>query len=159
VLSKVIEDCEKVQHEKKLSRIRQKVYRDRLEGSDASRNDNVTHNVTQQRRGEESRGEKIRSIGVSAKPPKGQLSDDDFIKALQDNPAYKGIDIRKELSKMDAWFLTPKGRGRVKTRAFVLNWINKCDAKMGGAHESGEDRIKRIAAAARQREQGVSSNS
>lgn len=50
-----------------------------------------------------------------------------FISKLKENPAYKGIDIDKELARMDAWFLTPKGKGREKTKAFVVNWLNKID--------------------------------
>lgn len=51
----------------------------------------------------------------------------DFISLLKENPAYKEIDIDRELAKMDAWLLTPKGRGRKKTHKFILNWLNKID--------------------------------
>lgn len=59
-----------------------------------------------------------------------QITDADFIKTLKNNPAYKGIDIDRELGKMDAWLLTPKGKGRQKTRRFVVNWLNKIDKPM-----------------------------
>ena len=55
------------------------------------------------------------------------MADDQFLQALKDNPAYKGIDFDRELGRMDAWLLTPKGRGRKKTRQFVVNWLNRVD--------------------------------
>ncbi len=63
--------------------------------------------------------------GDSAVKRKVQLSDEEFIAALRQNPAYKHIDIDREFGKMDAWLLTPKGRGRTKTRKFVVSWLNK----------------------------------
>lgn len=62
-----------------------------------------------------------------------------FISQLKENPAYKGIDIDRELSKMDAWFLTPKGKGRKKTKGFIVNWLNKCDAEIGGNNGSTKE--------------------
>lgn len=58
------------------------------------------------------------------KPP---LSDEDFLKALKNNLAYKHIDIDIELAKMDAWLLTPQGQRRKKTRRFIINWLNRID--------------------------------
>ena len=49
----------------------------------------------------------------------------DFLTAIKNNPAYKGIDIDSELSKMDAWLLTKPGRK--KTKQFVVNWLNRID--------------------------------
>lgn len=54
-------------------------------------------------------------------------SDEDFINKLKTLPCYSGINIDHELSKMDAWLLTPKGKGRQKTRKFIVNWLNKID--------------------------------
>jgi len=54
-----------------------------------------------------------------------RCSDSDFISSLKTNPAYAGIDIDRELGKMDAWLLTKPGRQ--KTRAFIVNWLNKID--------------------------------
>lgn len=70
------------------------------------------------------REEKIsrsRREGAGALP----LSDEDFIKTLKTNPVYKGIDIDRELGKMDVWLLEHKGRQ--KTRRFIINWLNKID--------------------------------
>lgn len=55
------------------------------------------------------------------------LPDQDFFSSLKANPAFKGIDIDRELAKMDAWLLTPKARGRKKTKGFIVNWLNKID--------------------------------
>ena len=53
------------------------------------------------------------------------VSDEDFIRKLINNPAYKTINVEIELSKMDAWLLAHKGRK--KTRRFIVNWLNKTD--------------------------------
>ena len=56
------------------------------------------------------------------------LTDTEFISSLKENPAYKGIAIDTELSKMDAWLLTRPQRK--KTRSFIVNWLNKIDKPM-----------------------------
>lgn len=53
------------------------------------------------------------------------ISDDEFIITLKTNPAYKDIDIDKELNKMDAWLLAHPGRQ--KTRRFIVKWLNKIE--------------------------------
>lgn len=60
-----------------------------------------------------------------------RLSDDEFLQSIKDNPAFKGIDIDRELLKMDAWLITKPGRK--KTRAFIVNWLNKIDQPL--SHE------------------------
>ena len=72
------------------------------------------------------RGEKEKEENKK-KSSRTSLSDEQFLTKLRTNPAYAHIDIDRELAKMDAWFLTPKGRGRQKTRQFVVNWLNKVD--------------------------------
>ena len=59
-----------------------------------------------------------------------QNTPDNFLEKLKENPAYNGIDIDRELSKMDAWFLTPRGIGRKKTKKFIVNWLNKIDVAL-----------------------------
>lgn len=66
----------------------------------------------------------------------------DFITSLKSNPAYKEIDIDRELSKMDAWLSTPKGKGRKKTTAFILNWLNKIDVSIPSKVEKIADQYK-----------------
>lgn len=60
-------------------------------------------------------------------PSRAILTDEEFIQALKINPAYQGVDIDNELARMDAWFLTPKGRGRKKTHKFILNWLDRAE--------------------------------
>ena len=62
----------------------------------------------------------------------GTPSDADWLISLRANPAYSGIDVDKELSRMDAWLSTPKGTGRKKTRSFIVNWLNKIEQPMKG---------------------------
>ena len=77
--------------------------------------------------------EEAKRAGSTASSPAGdssvkrkvQLSDEEFLEALRKNEAYKHLDLDREFGKMDAWLLTPKGRGRSKTRKFVVSWLNK----------------------------------
>ena len=55
---------------------------------------------------------------------------DTFLASLKENPAYQGIDINNEIHKMNAWLLTPKGKGRKLTHKFILNWLNKCEVNL-----------------------------
>lgn len=87
--------------------------------------------IREEKKRKEEDKEKIKKIGTPDKPATPSISknltDEEFLKALKTNPAYKGIDIDLELARMDAWLLTPKGRRRKKTRVFVVNWLNRCD--------------------------------
>lgn len=60
---------------------------------------------------------------ISSRP--SHLTDEDFIKNLQANPAYKHINIPMELGKMDAWLSVKPGKK--KTRRFIVNWLNRID--------------------------------
>lgn len=53
------------------------------------------------------------------------LTAQDFLESLKANPAYEGIDLRREFGKMDAWLAAHPGRK--KTRRFVVNWLNKAE--------------------------------
>ncbi len=66
----------------------------------------------------------------------GKLAtDEDFILALETNPTYEGIDIRRELGKAQAWAHV---RGVGVSQKRFLNWLNKADAPihMNGAGRS-----------------------
>lgn len=58
------------------------------------------------------------------------LADDAFVVALKVLPAYEGVDVDRELSKMDAWLMTPRAHGKRKTRGFVVNWLNRAERTM-----------------------------
>jgi hypothetical protein len=61
---------------------------------------------------------------------KVSLADEEFIAALKNNPAYAGIDIDREIGKLQAWLQTPKGFGKHMTRSRVVNWLNRVDKPM-----------------------------
>lgn len=82
------------------------------------------------RKGKTSDVKRAEGVRKTSLPLGTPTSDDDFIQALKKNIAYMGINIEKELAKMDAWFLTPNGRGRKKTKKFILAWLNKIDVPM-----------------------------
>ena len=77
--------------------------------------------------GKEGKGSRKGMEGKGKEPHTVVLSDDQFLDQLRQNPAYDGIDLDRELGRMDAWLATPKGRGRKKTRQFVVNWLNRID--------------------------------
>ncbi len=58
------------------------------------------------------------------------LVDSDWITELGRNPAYQHINLTVEIGKMEAWLALPKNCKRIKTRSFVLNWLNKVEAPM-----------------------------
>ena len=58
------------------------------------------------------------------------LADDEFIEALKQNLAYKGIDIDREIGKLDAWLLTPRGRGKMRTQQRLVAWLNRAEKPM-----------------------------
>jgi hypothetical protein len=102
-------------------------------------NGEATETTGREGKGREGKGKGKEGKG-KGKEGNGVLSsDDDFIKMLKENPAYKGIDIDIELGKMDAWLSTPKGRGRTKTKQFIVNWLNKADRPVN----TGESKTKR----------------
>jgi len=63
-------------------------------------------------------------VSDSLKPKKvlPKASNEDWLKELEANPAYAGIDIRRELGKAQAW-ASVRGVG-VSQRRFI-NWLNK----------------------------------
>ncbi len=53
-------------------------------------------------------------------------TDEEWLNGLKKNPVYSGINIDRELGKMQVWLsLRP---GRKMTRRFIVNWLNKIDA-------------------------------
>jgi len=75
-----------------------------------------------------SKDKKNKDIARSDKPKRAiVLADNEFIQALKENPAYEGIDIDREIWKLDAWLLTPRGKGKQKTRQRIVNWLNRAE--------------------------------
>jgi len=69
------------------------------------------------------------------------LVDEDFLISLESNPAFKGIDIRKEHGKMLAWIETPRGSGKLPTRQRFLNWLNRCTPQDGRSVQGKEEKF------------------
>ena len=59
------------------------------------------------------------------------LVDDDLLISLSENPAYEGIDVRREYGKMQAWLQTPRGKGKLPTKARFVNWLNRAEPTHG----------------------------
>jgi hypothetical protein len=77
-----------------------------------------------------------RSVTIGNDLPSASASVDskegeNFVQTLKANPAYKGIDIDREMGRMNAWLSTPRGKGRKLTKIFVVNWLNKIDVPLG----------------------------
>jgi hypothetical protein len=51
-------------------------------------------------------------------------SDDTWLKTLETDPTYAGIDVRRELGKMQQWCLLKR---KQPSRARFLNWIGRID--------------------------------
>jgi hypothetical protein len=62
--------------------------------------------------------------------PAGQDTDESFWDELA--KLYTWANLPQEKAKMQAWLLTPRGRGRKITRRFVVNWLNKLDKPISG---------------------------
>lgn len=63
----------------------------------------------------------------SGKPNTSAPTDDDWLKALGENSAYKGIDVRREHAKMVVWC---KERKNQPTRRRFINWLNRAEKPM-----------------------------
>lgn len=87
--------------------------------------------IAQQGADKEEEEDKEKKKSKKKNPP---ISDEDFLKSLKSNPAYKHIDFAVEFGKMDAWLLTRKGKQ--KTRRFIVNWLNRVEKSVNTGHTS-----------------------
>ena len=71
------------------------------------------------------KGDNILNNNINVGYIEKKCSDDEFLKKLERNIAYKDINIEVELGKMDSWLLA--NPGRKKTREFIVRWLNKVD--------------------------------
>ena len=77
------------------------------------------------------KNDKNKDIARSGKPKRAlQMVDEEYIKALKENPAFKGIDVEREVAKLDAWLLTPRGRGKQRTQQRLFNWLCRVEKPM-----------------------------
>lgn len=58
--------------------------------------------------------------------------DDSWIVGLISLPAYQGIDVKRELGKMQVWC---EANRKQATRRRFVNWLNRCERPMNGAPE------------------------
>ena len=91
-----------------------------------------------------------------AEPKNPKLTDDEWTASLKTNPAYAHIDFPREFGKMDAWLALPKNKNRKRTRAFVLNWLNKIEPPMAeGAGRGGPAKSKWTGLSKKNYQEGV----
>lgn len=64
---------------------------------------------------------------VSKKPTKPTLTDDEWLGEIKNNPAYAHIDFSVQIGKMEAWLSLPQNKHRIKSRKFILNWLNRVE--------------------------------
>lgn len=64
-------------------------------------------------------------LGAPTAKRRAVLADSDFIAELRTNPAYTELNFERELGKFQAWFLTPRGRGKQPTRGRLVAWLNR----------------------------------
>ncbi len=63
---------------------------------------------------------------ASAKPSRSRkLSDEEFLSALRVNRAFQGIDIDRELGRLDAWLLARPGLQKTQRR--IAAWLNRVE--------------------------------
>jgi hypothetical protein len=93
--------------------------KEKKESNYGSRGDEAPTAATQRPVGEQ------RQRGRLRWKREARLADAEWLATLMGLPVYAGLDIDRELGKMEAWFMTPQGRGRKKTRTFVVNWLNR----------------------------------
>lgn len=68
----------------------------------------------------------ILNLNLKTEKPKN-LTDEEWLSSLRNNPAYAHVNFDHELGKMEAWLLLPQNRARKRTKRFILNWINNID--------------------------------
>lgn len=66
---------------------------------------------------------------AQASPASVKLSDADWIAGLSANPAFDGLDVKREHQKMMAW--CDVNRKQPSRRRFI-NWLNRADRPMAG---------------------------
>jgi len=59
-----------------------------------------------------------------------QLPDEDWLKSLESDPTYAGLNIRQELGKMQRWCAEKRV---IASRARLVNWINRAERPLAGS--------------------------
>jgi hypothetical protein len=76
------------------------------------------------------------------KKKESEMTDEEWIKSLEAEPALRGVNIRKEIERCNFWYRQNISKVGVPTRRRLVNWLNKAervvDLKAAGAsHASG----------------------
>lgn len=87
--------------------------------------------------------EKGMEVGRVAKAPP-TVSDADWLKSLEANPAYTGIDVQREFAKCKAWCEVKKKQAPSRQR--FLNWLNRVERPMAASLFS-EPAVRKVSAA------------
>jgi len=109
------EDKARESTRKRVSRFRNAVIKPE---SNAESNDNVT-------------GLSSSSSSKEKKKEKKILSDDEWLKTLEDNPIYEGIEVRVIYGKMLVWC---ENNGKKPTRRRFVNWLNREEKPLKGGN-------------------------
>ncbi len=64
---------------------------------------------------------------VSRAPRASTSTDGEWLAGLKSNPTYLGVDVDRELGKMQAWCAANR---KEPTRRRFVNWLNRCDKPM-----------------------------
>ncbi len=85
----------------------------------------------------EAKAEASKDVGKSKSASASSTTDEDWLKSLEANEAYAGIDVRREFGKMTAWCQTNR---KEATRRRFVNWLNRCDKPLvkGGSNGRAE---------------------
>lgn len=78
----------------------------------------VTHASKEEGKGREGKGTGENGVDVSTP------NDETWFAELSAKPAYNGIDVRREFSKMETWCAANKKQA---TRRRFINWLNRAD--------------------------------
>lgn len=73
------------------------------------------------------RKEKRRAILDKPKRPARQSFDEWWQTEILKSPAYHGIHLERELSKMKVWLAKPENQRRKLTTTFAVNWLNRIE--------------------------------
>lgn len=80
-------------------------------------------------------------VGKSRSAVASTTSQEDWLKELEANHAYSGIDVRREFGKMGAWCQTNR---KEPTRRRFVNWLNRCDKPIATKSALTPDAEKRL---------------
>lgn len=72
-----------------------------------------------------------------------QLPDEEWIKSLENDSTYAGLNIRQELGKMQRWCAEKR---KTPSRARLINWINRAERPLAGLESANHRKAPRYPA-------------